>query len=196
LVLRRYGYAYTSGVLSAHHAQLRTVNLDLHYAFLPSRSYAVSRYTDGGWPVLYTATADLTAICEVGYHARKAWQAARTSGSGVGRNYHQTKKLLYALDIDCMKQTVVPPDSRLTDPSDYSYCHSVARVARASGSTSLSVPSARHFRGICVPVLSHGAVKGGVQYMVPFVIRWLVGKDELRHTATVGRRGEKFSLWK
>jgi hypothetical protein len=187
-------YGFTTGILrlDIKIAFQNVVSSDVKYAFRKGVPYAVSRYSDGTWPVLYTAREPETAIAEVSYHSRKEWMKIRSKNSVT---YRQARKLMYALKVDCGLQSVIAPVDALTgaDASTYGKCHEVARQALGDGYSSLCVPSARRQNGLCVPVFSAHIIEPETGVETPFTLRWSVASDDLSHTAN--GESQSISLW-
>lgn len=113
-----------------------------------------SRYSDGVFNVLYTATTNEVAMAE-----RLHWAVERVFKVEVTsqiRNF-----FLYTCHIKgkCLDYTRNWKNSRreMVHPTDYSHCHAVARDALDRGADYLIVPSARKLDGCCVPVFNRDA---------------------------------------
>lgn len=109
-------------------------------------SKTTSRYSNGDWPVLYTATSVDTAVAEKGY-----WI-----------NISIFSKSVHPDQVECIEYTVsfegvgvsfvdkVADTPQLVHPTDYSYCWLVAKEARDKNVDFLVVPSARRIGGVNV----------------------------------------------
>lgn len=196
LVLKDIGFRYSNALLDKKRAVARAIRLDVKFALDVSRSFfGVSRYSDGSWPVLYTATEDETSIFEVAYHARREWITV-ISGTSSPPSFKTSKKLLYTLQVDTSTQQVLSfADARLVD-ADYSYCHSQAASARSAGYKSIKVPSARRRHGVCVPVFDRSAIRTNGTSFISCSIRWYPSADRLAHSAVPGGGSQDVSLWR
>lgn len=197
LVLRKYGFRYSSTLLSKRHAIERTVRLDVMFAFKVTRpSYGRSRYSDGTWPVLYTATNHETSLHEIGFHARREWLAGLPAHVTPPK-FKRSTRLLYAVEVDTITQrTESMTDPRLLDSTDYTYCHAVARDAQSNGFRSIRVPSVRKRSGICIPVFERSAIRTKASISIQCSVRWYPATDRLVHTANDPRKPEAIALWR
>ncbi len=195
LVLRKIGYRYSNVLLDKRRAIEHAIRQDIKFSLDVSRgTFGVSRYSDGTWPVLYTATEDSTSIHEVAYHARREWLGAMVHGRPPS-SYRLSKKLLYVLEIKLASQQVHSSFDARFISSDYTYCHGIAASARAAGYGSVKVPSARKHHGTCVPVFDRSAVKAKASMSAHFTIRWYPVTDRLVHLASNQRSPREIDLW-
>jgi hypothetical protein len=185
--LSKLGFSYGMVALDKRMAIQVACQMDIKYAFGLRKKYAISRYGDGTWPVLYTAKETETAIHEVAYHSRREWKLKKKlSGRKLAR------KLIYSLSLNAKNVTVPIVTKSLINPVRYKYCQSVARSARLSGSEALIVPSVRKSGGFCVPVFSASCIKLNLGVETVFTVIWDVASDYLSHT--VNRRPEPILL--
>lgn len=114
----------------------------------------VTRYSDGSFPVFYSALERETAKEEIQHHTKKYL------------TQHATKpRTVYFLRFVCyfngdgkdlrVKHTDWP---WLTHDSDYSKCHDIAYEAVREGLDGLLTPSARRNSGTCLPVFKRTAL--------------------------------------
>jgi len=126
-----------------------------------SGSGNASRYSDGSFRVLYTATKLEVAkaerchwVIELVFKTRVANRVAgfMSYACDVSGNY-----LNYTKSWKAKKEIV--------HPTKYTYCQNLAARARAAGVDYLLVPSARKYGGCCVPVFRRPAskVRGALQ---------------------------------
>jgi hypothetical protein len=195
LVLKKIGFRYSNVLLDKRRAVERAISLDVKFALDLSRGrFGISRYSDGSWPVLYTALDSDTSFHEVAFHARKEWLIGMRHGATVPK-FKSSRKLLYVLGVDSTSQLDhVSPDPNLVS-ADYSYCHAIAAGARSAGFASLKVPSARRRTGVCVPVFDRSAVRSRTSISVHCLIRWYPLTDQLVHFANLKNEAEPIDLW-
>jgi hypothetical protein len=182
------GFTFGSSRLDERMALQHTILSDIKYAFLPTRKFSITRYGDGTWPVFYTAVEVQTAIAETAFHARKEWMRVKSTATT-----RRAKKILYHLNIASTngdRPAVVP---QLLHPVDYTYCHDVARAARAVGLDFLDVPSVRYRGGECRPVFERSCIDPAPGIETRFAIWWQQASDELRHNASW--LNTKIALW-
>ena len=112
-----------------------------------------TRFSDGSFPVFYSALAMETAQAEVAYWFGKVYagrpQSARTA-------YYQSFRCTFeGLEKDLRPKKQDWPD--LVHDSDYSFCNRLGAEAREQGVDGLIVPSARH-EGANMPIFARKAV--------------------------------------
>lgn len=195
LVLKKYGFRYSNVLFDRLSAIQRAISLDVKHALNFARgSFGVSRYSNGSWPVLYTATEDETSLHEVAYHAKREWLAGMRVGLPIP-NYRTCKKLVYVVQVDASSQKI----ESMADPKlvadDYIHCHSIAASAKAAGFESLRVPSARRRNGVCIPVFEKSSTRPKTNLSFPCTIRWYPSRDRLVHYATRNRGGSPIDIW-
>lgn len=176
-----YGFSLGLRSLDSRLAEQNVVKSDIKYAFRGSKSYNISRYGDGTWPVLYTAADTQTAICEIGYHLRKSWKDKPSRNKGKKRRV--STRFVYTLVPPSNGVEVVGSLPEVLLSEDYSHCHSIARDAIKRKACALDAPSVRNKDGRCVPVFDKSVleVKPGLEDS--FQIRWRIADDYVDHTA-------------
>lgn len=118
--------------------------------------FAVGRYSDGNWPVCYTALDESTAREEIIHHrgAELLLPAPRPRTA-----YYCLLSLHYSgLTIDLRPQTQVWPD--LLNSTDYQFCQSLAREAIDRNLSGFVAPAVRRPAGSNVPVFLRTALTG------------------------------------
>jgi hypothetical protein len=115
-----------------------------------------SRYSDGSYNVLYTATHDETAKAE-----RLHWAAEYVFKPKLGERIFGFFLYTCRVKGKCLDYTKGWKRRRkeMVHPTDYSYCHGIARKAVSDGIDYLIVPSARKLGGYCVPIFNKKACK-------------------------------------
>lgn len=112
-----------------------------------------SRFSDGSFPVLYSALERPTCEGEA-----RHWFVHRAIGGATPRvHYYDCFSFDYSgetIDLSPM-QTAWP---ELTHPDDYSFCNLLGAEAVASGLDGFVTPSTRHADGSCLPVFKRRAV--------------------------------------
>lgn len=114
-----------------------------------------TRFSDGSFPVFYSALAAETANAEMAYWFRKAY-----AGEPPGKRtaYYQGFRCTFeGLEKDLRPKAPDWPD--LVHDSDYSFCNRLGAEARERGVDGLVVPSARH-EGANMPVFARRALSG------------------------------------
>ncbi len=106
-----------------------------------------SRYSNGAYPVLYTATTEEVAFVEKGY-----WVIEYVL-KPMKIDISLPPYVLYKVVVSgTFEEHAIDDDLRIVHPSDYAFCHAIGQQAVADGHAYLVVPSARVVSGICVPV--------------------------------------------
>ena len=128
--------------------------LESPFRFSSRRRYR-TRFSDGSFPVFYSALAEETAKAEVSYWYRKRFvgkpQSDRTA-------YYQMFSCAFeGLEKDLRSKAADWSD--LTHDNDYSFCNRLGKEARALKIDGLIVPSARH-KGSNMPIFTRRSVSG------------------------------------
>lgn len=116
-----------------------------------------SRYSDGRFPVLYTAPRRSTCYSEVGFHAQNDAIRGMPPGAILRTPYVLYKLRLTGRPRDLMRAVTRHAHLCAERPSGYSYCNRVGRAALKASVDFLVVPSARSLGYRSVPVLSQSA---------------------------------------
>lgn len=114
-----------------------------------------TRFSDGSFPVFYSALAAETANAEMAYWFRKAY-AGEPPGNRTAF-YQGFRCTFEGLEKDLRLKAPDWPD--LVHDSDYSFCNRLGAEARDQGLDGLVVPSARH-EGANMPVFARRALNG------------------------------------
>jgi RES domain-containing protein len=112
-----------------------------------------SRYSDGSYRVLYTATKPEVAKAERFYRLIEWF---KTSGTPSVSDF-----FIYSCNVKgkCINFTKNwKKNKKLVHPKKYDYCQSLGERARKSGADYILVPSARKLGGCCVPIFTKGSV--------------------------------------
>jgi len=113
----------------------------------------VSRYSDGTFNILYTATERECAETERCYWAVECFLKSGTVSDLKGF-------FMYTCDITGRHTDYTKnwrKNKKLVHPTNYTYCHQLGHRALTRGVDYLLVPSARKFRGHCIPVFKQGS---------------------------------------
>ena len=114
-----------------------------------------TRFSDGSFPVFYSALAAETAEAEVAHWFRKEYAG---KPQGDRKVYYQGFRCTFqGLEKDLRPKARDWPD--LVHDSDYSFCNQLGAEARDRGIDGLVVPSARH-EGANMPIFARRAVTG------------------------------------
>lgn len=105
-----------------------------------------SRFTDGGYGVLYAANAFETALFEtIHHHARFMARTAEAPGWTS-----QFREILLSVGADLHDLRGEAAGHPALDPDSYGAAQSLAKALRAGGSDGITYPSVRHPGGECV----------------------------------------------
>jgi RES domain-containing protein len=114
---------------------------------------SVSRYSDGSYNVLYTATKS-----EVAKSERMHWLVKLVFRASPIK--YAIPFLVYSCSVKGAFVDLTrgwKRKKKLVHPTKYDYCHQVARKAMLEGADYLLAPSARKLGGCCVPVFIQSA---------------------------------------
>ena len=123
-----------------------------HKSSLHKSGHYRSRYSDGSFPVLYTALEESTAEAEV-----RHWFPTRMGNPSTLRMGHY---LCFSCSFHGMTKDLRPKHSEwkgLTD-EDYDFCNRLGKEASEEGLDALLSPSAREAHGSTVPVFVRTSV--------------------------------------
>ena len=112
-----------------------------------------TRYSDGSYPVFYSALEAATAEAEIAFWFRRGFVG--TPKSSRTAYYQGFRCTFYGVEKDLRSKVREWPD--LVHDSDYSFCNELGSEARAAGLDGLVVPSARH-EGANMPVFVRTAL--------------------------------------
>jgi hypothetical protein len=113
-----------------------------------------SRFSDGGWPVLYTAQRPRTACAEVGYHLQEVYLPAKLPGKEISVPHIIYKLRVSGKRRDLSFDPVLFPTLCGSGPAEMDACQNIARQALSDGMGYLLAPSARALGQRCYPILS------------------------------------------
>ena len=114
-----------------------------------------TRFSDGTWPVCYTALDDETAREEIIYHHGRTLFGRFETPRTV---YYCLVELAYAGQTADLRELIEQwPD--LVNISDYSFCNNLGREAVQRALSALLAPSARYQGGTNVPVFRRDALR-------------------------------------
>ena len=116
-----------------------------------------SRFSDGSWPVLYTAQMLKTACAEVGYHLQEVYLPAKLPGTDISSPH-----IVYKLRVGGKRRNLSFDEAHFpilcgTGPGEMAACHNIARQALSEGVAYLLAPSARAIGKRCYPILNEKA---------------------------------------
>jgi hypothetical protein len=114
-----------------------------------------SRFSDGSWPVLYTAEDCETAVTEVTYHLDRTIGTAFDDGELMTFNLVQYSMRLQAT-VACFENADICIQKQLTS-DNYDYTNEVATRVREKAEALRSL-SARRQNSFCVPVFSNRSI--------------------------------------
>ena len=121
--------------------------------FRPRKLRKKTRFSDGSYPVFYSALEPETAEAEVAFWFEKEYVGAPTSSRTA---YYQRFRCMFdGIEKDLRSKAREWPD--LVHNNDYSFCHQLGAEARASGIDGLVVPSARA-EGANMPIFLRSAI--------------------------------------
>lgn len=116
-----------------------------------------SRFSDGNWPVLYTAQHRRTAYAEVGYHLQEVYLPAKLAGTEI-----IVPHIVYRLKVRGKRRDLSFDNSHFhvlcgSDVAALKACQNIARKAISDSVQYLLAPSARTIRSRCYPILDRSA---------------------------------------
>lgn len=114
-----------------------------------------SRFSDGSWPIKYSALEPATSLAEC-QHTRKKY--VLNNGTRSATLVFSTLSFSFSGDVKDLrpKKTDWP---FLTSDDGYDTCNQIAREARTAGLSGLLTPSARAADGTCLPIFKADATK-------------------------------------
>jgi hypothetical protein len=112
-----------------------------------------SRFSDGSWPVLYTAQGSRTACAEVGYHLQEVYLPAKLPGVDI-----LVPHIVYRLKVRGKRRDLSFAEAHFptlcgSGPAELAICQNIARGALSDGIDYLLAPSARALGKRCYPIL-------------------------------------------
>ncbi len=150
-----------------------------------SKSGGRSRFSNGSFPVLYTATSEEVAFVEKGHWVVKLILAPMKTSITLPTYY------LYEVQIDgAYREYDFTYDIRLVHPTDYTVCNVLGVDAVTSKLTYLLVPSARKIGGVCAPVFCHVGAAVNTLGAQEFQYSW----DHLSLSLSVAWNGRSASV--
>ena len=114
-----------------------------------------TRFSDGSFPVFYSALTTETAKAEMAYWFRKVY--AGTPQNNRTAYFQNFRCRFEGLEKDLSSKASDWPN--LVHQSDYSFCNQLGVEAREGGVDGLVVPSARH-EGANMPIFVRHAISG------------------------------------
>jgi len=146
---------------SPHRADLSAIAVNNFTSVWKDRPNT-SRYSDGTYPVLYTAHTTEVAEAE-----RCHWISETIFKKGFRVTVRNLIMYSCKLNGECRDHTIDwKKHKELVHPDDYAHCQQIARTALGAGVKYLVVPSARKYGGVCLPVLK----KSGAKVLKPLFI--------------------------
>lgn len=189
----KFGYARNEEAILAEQVLRRAIFSDIEFAFRETDDYGISRFSDGSWPVLYTAEDLKTPLCEAGFHFINTCR--EEASDNKSKSNFKANKIRYSVSVDTKSQKRLRNSSRLTAPQkkNYDYCHDIARIARNEGYLMLSAPSARNKAGKCAPVFYDIALDFSSVSGTKFQMLYNISNDFL--TCNFNRKVERVLIW-
>ena len=112
-----------------------------------STSKGKSRYSNGSFPVLYTAATENVALVEKGHWVTEIFLKP------IGTSITLPPYCIYRVKVQgAFDEYSIGSDLRIVHPTDYTYCIELGKKAVRDGRAYLVVPSARVNGGVCVLV--------------------------------------------
>jgi hypothetical protein len=131
------------------------------------RQRSQTRYSDGSFCVLYTATTEATARSERCHWLKEL--AFKDGLTEIVRNVFFYRCRLNGTFSDQIQNWRAR--AWLVHPTDYTRCNELARENRLAGMDFMFVPSARRLNGCCIPVFNRG-VAAVTSTTEGFDVRW------------------------
>ena len=122
-----------------------------------------SRFSDGTWPVLYTAQREATALAEVGYHLQEVYLPAKLSNVDIS-----VPHITYRVEVHGRRRDLSFESKHLStlcasSAGGMKTCQNLARKALSEGIAYLLAPSARDLGKRCYPILARHAVSKPIE---------------------------------
>ena len=136
--------------------------------FTPDR-WRSSRFSDGTWPVLYSAEDEETCLNEVAYHLVHHFYSEEIKAGPVLVDRRVVKlKVSTKKAVDLTESKWNQARLASADESGYPYCQQATKTLLAAGGQLLKTPSSRRQNGICVPILDRKVIskdEGHLRYI-------------------------------
>ena len=128
----------------------------------PFASLYPSRWSDGGFGVLYAACELETSLVEHGFHLARVLREI-----GKPRGFHPRSHIVF--DVSARLDDVRAEDPRYSDPDDYAFARTRGQELHLGGSNGVVYSSARCRGGVCggifrPDVVERPAIAAGVGY--------------------------------
>jgi len=120
--------------------------------------YRIGRFSDGQFPVFYSALEEETCIAEISYRYARQFEEQRSGAFPYDRYYH-----LITCNFAGMTLVLVGEEERhpaLVSPTEagYPFCQQLAKAAREEGIDALYTRSAREPNGTCTPIFTQSTL--------------------------------------
>lgn len=136
--------------------------------FTPKR-WRSSRFSDGTWPVLYSAEDEETCLNEVVYHLVHHFYREEIKAGPVLVDRRVVKlNVTSKTAVDLTESKWDQARLASVDESVYPYCQQTAKTCRAAGAELLKTHSSRQKNGICIPILDRQVIskdEGHLRYI-------------------------------
>lgn len=185
----KYGFTNTVQSLNDRIREINLVSDNINFVWSEKEHYGVSRFSDGTWPVLYTAEDELTAMTEVFHHLMEAKKTAGNVDESASWS-----QLIFSMTFTgkCAEIKIPPTNVDVLHPSkeQYNIGYDLAKTKRLEGYDALKIPSARKIGGTCYPIFTESAanINSGVQSTAS--LHW----DAEERTASIEINGQAFTL--
>jgi RES domain len=120
--------------------------------------YRIGRFSDGQFPVFYSALEEKTCIAEISYRYAPQFEEQLSGAFPYDRYYH-----LITCNFAGMALTLVGEEEKhpaLVSPTEvgYPFCQQLAKAAREEGIDAFYTRSAREPNGTCVPIFTQSTL--------------------------------------
>lgn len=147
---------YPGGRSAPRKTPLAEANSNIRFVW-KLRGHA-SRFSDGGWPVLYTAQQPRTACAEVGYHLQEVYLPAKLPGKDISVPHIIYKLRVRGRRRDLSFDPRFFPTLCGSGAAEMTACQNIARQALSDGMGYLLAPSARALGKRCYPIITRKVV--------------------------------------
>lgn len=117
-----------------------------------------TRFSDGSWSVLYTASSRITSYVEVGYHLQQYYHPAKKRGTTLWVDH-----ICYELNIKGKERCYMHCNKDLPNlcdstPAGYKRCQGLGIKALREEKSFINVPSARRIGALCCAVFDQKSI--------------------------------------
>lgn len=168
---KRYSFTSTVSALNERIREINLVNDNINFVWKKKNDYGVSRFSDGTWPVLYTAADEITAVTEVFHHL---YEAKRIAGNLQDDDSWDLLIFSISFSGKCANISVPPGNADILHPKKemYSHGHKLAKEKKDEGYDAIKIRSARRLTGTCYPIFTKSSANLNPGIQVKACLKW------------------------